>query len=196
MCCANIERIIGSAFADELGSTNAAQELLGGGGDDLLQGRGGDDTLDGGEGSDRAVYTGSRSQYFVTFDAATGTYIVRDLREGSPDGTDRVRNVETFVFADGAISAESVLAGNPGPIIGDDGDDTLTGTSIGEEIRGLGGNDTLSGLGGEDVLDGGVGDDTLDGGTGVDTASYASAGLGVDGQPCCCGRPSDRRRRH
>jgi len=175
----SIEGVVGSAFADSLGGIGGADDLQGGGGDDLLQGRGGNDTLDGGEGSDRAVYTGARSQYFVTFDAATGTYVVDDLREGSPDGTDQVRNVEAFVFADGAIAAESVLDGNPGPIIGADGDDTLSGTSLGEEIRGLGGNDTLSGLGGEDLLDGGDGDDALDGGTGVDTATYASAGLGV-----------------
>ena len=175
----NIEHIIGSAFVDKLGGTNLAEDLQGGGGDDLLQGRGGNDTLDGGDGVDQAMYSGSRGEYFVTFDAATGTYVVKDLRQGSPDGTDQVRNVETFVFADGAISADSVLDGNPGPIIGDDGSNPLTGTSIANEIRGLGGNDTLAGLAGEDLLDGGDGDDTLDGGTGVDTATYASAGAGV-----------------
>jgi Ca2+-binding RTX toxin-like protein len=125
------------------------------------------------------VYSGSRGEYFITFDAATGTYIVKDLRQGSPDGTDHVRNVETFVFTDGAISVDTVLDGNPGPIIGDDGNNTLTGTSIANEIRGLGGNDTLAGLAGEDLLDGGDGNDTLDGGTGVDTATYALAGSGV-----------------
>jgi Ca2+-binding RTX toxin-like protein len=176
----SIEGIVGSAFADTLGGTGVANDLQGGAGDDLLQGRGGDDTLDGGEGSDRAVFSGSRSDYFVTFDAATGTYTVDDLREGSPDGTDRVTNVETFVFADGAVPAGSLLDGNPSPlIIGDDGDNTLTGTALANDMRGLGGNDTLSGLGGEDLLDGGDGDDTLDGGTGIDTATYASAGLGV-----------------
>lgn len=176
----SIEGVIGSAFADSLGGVNGTDDLQGGAGDDLLQGRGGDDTLDGGEGSDRAVFTGSRSDYFITFDAATGTYIVDDLREGSPDGTDRVRNVETFVFADGAIPAASVLDGNPPTvIIGDDGDNTLTGNAIANDMRGLGGNDTLAGLGGEDLLDGGDGDDMLDGGTGIDTATYVSAGLGV-----------------
>ena len=99
--------------------------------------------------------------------------------EGSPDGTDRVRNVETFVFADGAIPVASVADGNPGPIVGDDGDNTLTGTPIADEMHGLGGNDILSGLAGEDVLEGGDGNDTLDGGTGIDTASYASAARGV-----------------
>src|SRR5262249_22070445 len=175
----NIQGIVGSAFADKLGGTNAAEDLQGGAGDDLLQGRGGDDTLDGGDGVDQAVYSGPRGNYFVSFDATTGTYLVDDLRQGSPDGTDHVRNVETFVFADGAISVGSVLDGNPGPIIGDDGDNTLTGTPIADVISGLGGNDTLSGLAGEDVLDGGPGDDVLDGGMGSDTASYASATQGV-----------------
>ena len=192
----SIEGIIGSAFADQLGGSNVADDLQGGAGDDLLQGRGGDDTLDGGEGSDRAVYTGSRGDYFITFDAASGTYIVDDLREGSPDGTDRVRNVETFVFADGAVPVASVLDGNPGPIVGDDGDNILTGTSAANEMRGLGGNDTLSGLGGEDLLDGGDGDDTLDGGTGIDTASYASAGIGRGGEPRHRRRPGNGRRRN
>ena len=175
----SIEGIVGSTFADQLGGSGVADDLQGGGGDDLLQGRGGDDTLDGGVGSDRTVYTGARGDYFITFDAASGTYTVDDLREGSPDGTDRVRNVETFVFADGAVQAESILVGNPGPIVGDDGDNTLTGTSAANDMRGLGGNDTLNGLGGEDLLEGGAGDDAIEGGTGIDTASYASAALGV-----------------
>ena len=68
----NIECIIGSAFADELGGSGVTDDLQGGAGDDLLQGRRGDDTLDGGEGSDRAVYTGSRSEYLITFDERPG----------------------------------------------------------------------------------------------------------------------------
>jgi Ca2+-binding RTX toxin-like protein len=176
----NIEGLVGSAFADNLGGGFGNNDLQGGAGDDVLTGRWGDDTLDGGDGSDSAVFSGTRGSYLVTFDAATQTYIVDDLREGSPDGTDHVRNVETFVFADGAIPAVSVLDGNPATtIIGDDGDNTLTGTPLANEIHGLGGNDTLAGLAGEDLLEGGNGDDTLDGGTGVDTATYASAGAGV-----------------
>ncbi|HJZ34030.1 MAG TPA: hypothetical protein VKF35_23130 [Hyphomicrobiaceae bacterium] len=175
----NIEGIIGSAFADKLGGTNLAEDLQGGGGDDLLQGRGGSDTLDGGDGVDQAVFSGSRGEYSIALDAATQTYVVTDLRQGSPDGTDQVRNVETFVFADGAIAAGSVLDGNPGPIIGDDGDNSLTGTPIADQMHGLGGNDVIVGLAGEDTLEGGDGDDTLDGGTGIDTATYASAGAGV-----------------
>src|SRR5262245_56665977 len=176
----NIEGIVGSAFADTLGGGSGNNDLQGGAGDDVLMGRWGDDTLDGGNGSDSAVFSGARGSYQVSFDAATQTYFIDDLREGSPDGTDHVRNVEAFVFADGAVPAASVLDGNPiTTSIGDDGDNTLTGTALANEIHGVGGNDTLAGLAGEDMLDGGDGDDMLDGGTGVDTASYASAGSGV-----------------
>ena len=175
----DIQGIIGSAFGDKLGGTDAAEDIQGAGGDDLLQGRGGNDALDGGDGLDQAVYSGSRSDYFVGFDTTTGSYVIQDLRQGSPDGTDHVRNVETFVFADGSVSMSSVLDGNPGPINGDDSDNTLTGTPIADEMHGLGGNDILSGLAGEDVLEGGDGNDVLDGGTGIDTASYASATQGV-----------------
>ena len=175
----DIQGIIGSAFGDKLGGTDAAEDIQGAGGDDLLQGRGGNDALDGGDGLDQAVYSGSRSDYFVGFDTTTGSYVIQDLRQGSPDGTDHVRNVETFVFADGSVSMSSVLDGNPGPINGDDSDNTLTGTAIADEMHGLGGNDILSGLAGEDVLEGGDGNDVLDGGTGIDTASYASATQGV-----------------
>ena len=57
----------------------------------------------GRDGTDQAVYSGLRGDYFVGFDTATGSYVVQDLRQGSPDGTDHVRNVETFVFADGSV---------------------------------------------------------------------------------------------
>ena len=174
-----IEGIVGSAFADTLTGSSWDDDLQGGDGDDVLTGSNGNDTLDGGAGSDRAEFSAARSNYRVTLDAATGTYIVQDLRENGFDRTDRVRNVETFVFADGEVSVEAILAGNPAPIVGDDGDNALVGTSLGNEMRGLGGNDTLSGIAGDDTFDGGAGDDTLDGGTGSDTASYASAASAV-----------------
>ena len=176
----DIEVVIGSNFADHLTGTGGAEEIDAGGGDDAMTGAGGSDTLDGGEGSDRAFFTGSRSDYLITFDTATDTYTVADLRAGSPDGADQVRNVEMVIFADGVVPAGSLLENPPdGPVAGDDGDNVLTGTFFGDELQGLGGNDTLSGLGGADVFDGGAGDDTLDGGAGSDTASYASADAAV-----------------
>ena len=176
----DIEVIIGSNFADHLTGTREAEEIDAGGGDDQLTGGGGNDTLDGGGGNDQAFFAGSRSDYLISFDAATDTYTVADLRAGAPDGTDQVRNVETVIFVDGVVPASSLLESPPdGPVVGDDSDNALTGTFFGDELQGLGGNDTLSGLGGADVFDGGAGDDTLDGGAGSDTASYASAGAAV-----------------
>ena len=175
----NVEVIIGSGFADWLGGRDGGEEIRGGAGYDQLMGRGGDDVLDGGDNSARALYAGSRSEYAITVDAETGDYIVRDLREGSPEGTDRVRNVDTFVFSDGTILASSIPNANPAPNVGDGSDNTLTGNALRDEISGLGGNDTLSGLGADDLLAGGAGDDTVDGGAGSDTASYASADSAV-----------------
>ncbi|NET72265.1 MAG: calcium-binding protein [Sphaerospermopsis sp. SIO1G2] len=53
-------------------------------------------------------------------------------------------------------------------IIGTLGDDTLTATSTGNELRGLAGNDVLNGGTGEDILNGGTGADTMVGGGGRD----------------------------
>jgi Ca2+-binding RTX toxin-like protein len=176
----DIEVIIGSSFADRLTGTSGAEEIDAWGGDDVLTGGGGNDTLDGGDGNDQAFFAGSRSDYLITFDAATDTYTITDLRAGSPDGTDQLRNVETVVFADGIVPSTSLLESPPdGPVVGDDGDNALMGTFFGDELKGLGGNDTLSGSGGADTLDGGAGDDTLDGAAGTDTASYASADAAV-----------------
>jgi Ca2+-binding RTX toxin-like protein len=177
-----IEIIIGSQFADRLAGVSDAEEIGGGGGDDELMGRGGDDSLDGGEGSDRAVFSGSRREYLISFDAARDAFIVTDLREGSPEGTDVVRNVETFVFSDGEIPAGSVLQDPPdGPVVGDDGDNAQTGTWFNDEMLGLGGNDTLTAGGGDDVLDGGTGDDTLTGDSGANVLTGLAGDDRLDG---------------
>ena len=78
-------------------------------------------------------------------------------------------------------------------LIGDSGDNVLTGGLADDTLSGLAGDDTLIGLAGDDTLnggadddrlDGGAGDDILDGGTGTDTAvfdySAATANLTLD----------------
>jgi Ca2+-binding RTX toxin-like protein len=77
-------------------------------------------------------------------------------------------------FAAGTISALSPANFVPGQflvITGTVGNDTLTGTAVGEPIYGVAGNDTLSGGLGADALYGGTGNDTLNGETGGDTLS-------------------------
>ena len=67
------------------------------------------------------------------------------------------------------IKAQIFRPAAAGPIVGTEGDDTLTGTDGAETIQGLAGNDHLSGLGGNDLLDGGAGGDQMTGGLGDDT---------------------------
>src|SRR5690606_17055964 len=53
-------------------------------------------------------------------------------------------------------------------IVGDGGDNALTGTNNVDTLFGLGGDDVLKGGGGDDALIGGTGADTMLGGTGSD----------------------------
>ena len=58
-------------------------------------------------------------------------------------------------------------------------DPKLEGTSLADQIFGLGGNDILIGFDGDDLLEGGAGADELFGSTGFDTASYKGSPSGV-----------------
>jgi Ca2+-binding RTX toxin-like protein len=72
---------------------------------DTLHGTAANDTFDGGSGSDTLVFTGNQADYTIHFDTTALAWIVQDNRAGAPDGTDTVRGVETFHFADGNFSA-------------------------------------------------------------------------------------------
>lgn len=105
--------------------------LVGGAGNDTLRGAGGDDTLDGGTGSDVAIYEGNIADYTIT-DNGNGTYSVNDIRAGSPEGTDLIRDVETLQFADGTVP----LSYNQPPTIAPTGalsvqEDAPNGTFVG-----------------------------------------------------------------
>jgi len=54
------------------------------------------------------------------------------------------------------------------------GADQITGSAVGDLLRGLTGNDSISGGAGNDTLDGGAGDDSVFGGTGDDIILDAS----------------------
>ncbi|WP_326838966.1 calcium-binding protein [Pseudomonas mandelii] len=79
------------------------------------------------------------------------------------------------VLIDNAVEAISFRDGIKIPLVGGQGNDTLSGSGV---IRGMQGNDSISGGPGDDILWGGPGDDTLAGGAGNDIYKYD--GLGRD----------------
>lgn len=112
--------ISGAGGDDILGGAGGNDTLLGGDGKDRLSGGGGDDRIDGGADVDTLLLSGSRSDY--SFLSSGGTLTIRDLRAGSPDGTDSVTGIEAISFAEGA--------GTPsGARVSGAGNDSYRGTS-------------------------------------------------------------------
>ena len=165
----NIEALVGTDYADDLGGDDTNNSLVGRDGDDLLEGRGGVDTLlgqlgddtivggadgdiiDGGEGSDTA-------DYFTSTEA-----VEIDLSDSTAIGGDAT--------GDTLISIENV--------VGTDFADTLTGSDGDNSLFGGRGDDAITGGDGDDLLVGGRGADALVGGEGVDIADYALSNDGV-----------------
>ena len=176
--------LAGNFGNDSMDGRSGMDTLLGGAGDDILTGGAGSDLINGGAGHDTAVYSGAKADYSfaVTEDGLT----ITDLRAASPDGTDVVLGVETFVFADGTGTAATLwgtkvtdrLTGGADALIVTDADHhAIRGYGRGDTLTGGAGFDTIMGDAGRDVLDGGLGDDVLNGGTGSDTLS---GGAGAD----------------
>ncbi len=91
-------------------------------GDDILIGGAGNDYIDGGpHGNDIARYAGNYADYQITRTGGSGNdegfvITVRDLRSGSPDGTDTLRRIETLQFNDRTIYLDG--RNNPAEISG------------------------------------------------------------------------------
>ena len=118
----------GNGLANVITGNGADNRLDGKGGDDRLNGGGGNDilaadysgataTLTGGAGDDQlrgnasstiAAFSGARADYAFAVDAA-GKLVVRDTRDGSPDGTDTLAGIATLQFSDGAVPVDAVI---------------------------------------------------------------------------------------
>jgi Ca2+-binding RTX toxin-like protein len=107
--------------------------LNGGAGNDTLIGGSGNDSLNGGDGNDIASYAGNVLGVKVSLATASGQNTL-----GA--GTDTLVGVEN--------------------LIGGDGNDALTGSSLANRLEGGLGDDTLSGGVGADTLLGGAGNDS------------------------------------
>ena len=169
--------------------------INGGAGDDTLEGGTGDDVLNGGTGADTFTFSvGHGNDTITNFDASEDliTYNgqIVDL-ENPGNGISRTMVGADLVVTLGSGSVATVVTildyvtpMNPDP---DDrvyatstdgtegadkdnssGNNALRGTSVDEEIFGLGGNDAIYGGGGNDRLIDGMGKDTLYGEDGSD----------------------------
>ncbi|MEO6341111.1 MAG: M10 family metallopeptidase C-terminal domain-containing protein, partial [Caulobacteraceae bacterium] len=94
--------LAGTAGADTLTAGALADEIYGLDGDDRLTGNGGNDFLDGGAGSDTAYYASSAKDH-AWWSNPDGTWTVKDLRVGAPDGTDTLRDIEAIQFLDKTV---------------------------------------------------------------------------------------------
>ncbi|HEX3486989.1 MAG TPA: M10 family metallopeptidase C-terminal domain-containing protein, partial [Micropepsaceae bacterium] len=80
----------------------------------VLTGGAGSDTLDGGAGTDTAVYSGLSTDHHWSQNA-DGSWLVTDLRAGTPDGSDTLKNIENLQFNDAVVSLG--VAPNTAPTI-------------------------------------------------------------------------------
>jgi Ca2+-binding RTX toxin-like protein len=174
----NISWVEGSNYGDYIdvgtSSENGYSDFT------VVQGMGGNDTLiagyytgvmDGGDGND--IVDGRNSQYLQEVDGGAG------------DDT-LYTNANTFAIANGGDGNDTIYAHGeihggagddvihivdsyyPGPVTGDDGNDTITGSYGADQIDAGAGNDTIDGGAGNDVLHSGAGDDIVTGGGGND----------------------------
>ena len=176
------------------GTGNAADNVIRANNmDNTLSGLSGNDQITGEDGNDTAVYRGNFSDYTISYDGATALFTVHDNVAGR-DGTDSVKSVEFFQFADVTKTAADVIPLVPmvrngisflpdryaGPattawgqpihfqFIGDSSNEVVQGTAYNDFINVAGGDDAVNGGAGQDVIDGGVGSNFLTGGEGID----------------------------
>ncbi|MCE6959365.1 hypothetical protein LAZ40_09905 [Cereibacter sphaeroides] len=96
----------GTQDSEMLVGTARIDYLIGGGGDDILIGGAGDDGLNGGDGNDRIVLPGNRADFEVVAEG-------NGYRLTGPDGSRFAINIESFVFDDGTLTLEELLAPAP-----------------------------------------------------------------------------------
>ncbi len=94
--------IWGNSEANELRGLDGNDSLAGDAGNDTLTGGAGDDVLDGGAGQDTAFFSGNYAQYSIVVSDLTAKLV-------GPDGTDVVKNVETFVFNDRTVAITGAI---------------------------------------------------------------------------------------
>ncbi|HYE45754.1 MAG TPA: Ig-like domain-containing protein [Caulobacter sp.] len=157
-------QVAGTAGADVIFATDAAEEIKGFAGNDRLYGRGGSDLIDGGTGAD-------------LMGGGTGddVYLLDDLgdvvSENFGAGTDQVISSVSFTLA---VETEhlTLVGGSAINGTGNSLANQLIGNGLGNVLTGHQGADIIDGNGGFDTLIGGLQADRLMGGSGADSFVY------------------------
>ncbi len=177
------DTLLGGEGNDSLQGNDDAQILDGGLGDDTLDGAGGDDTYRWGPGDGQDIVTDTGGSDLVEIAAGISPDMLKVRRSGndliilSQDNNSRLtlkdallstnNAIETIRFADGTEWLPAELLRRS--MLGDDGGNSIEGTTDGDTIVSGAGNDTVNANDGDDVIDGGLGNDQLNGGLGNDT---------------------------
>jgi Ca2+-binding RTX toxin-like protein len=145
---ANIEAVLGTAFADV---------MVGNAADNFFRPGAGDDTIDGAGGNDRVAF-----DFGPTGSGAIDASLVRGTATGTGLGTDTLVGIENLR----GTNLGDTLEGNDlaNDIQGRGGNDLIRGLGADDSLQGEDGNDSLYGGDGTDTLIGGAGDDLLDAG--------------------------------
>ena len=116
-------------------SAPPAQSITGGLADETLSGGFGNDTINGGGGSDTVAFSGIYSNYTITHNVASNTYVVQDST--GFDGTYTLTNISYMRFTDQTLS-----------FVGQ----TITETTPDDSVQTGHGDDTISGVGGHNTV--------------------------------------------
>ena len=173
---ADVEVIIGTAFADVLTGDSGANTLNGGAGDDVLSGGDGADILNGGEGDD-LFDEGTAANGADTFNGGNGTDTMSYARRVGSGVTVTIDGTAND-GATGASEGDNVKV-DVENLVGSPQADSLTGSRLANVIAGGAGADVMDGAAGDDVFVEGAsgaetGGDSIAGGSGVDTVDYSA----------------------
>jgi len=191
----NVEKIVGSAFADRISGDDLDNILLGEDGKDTLYGAGGNDILDGGanedilfgESGDDTLLGGSQADTLdggigddtllgelgddtLMWDSGNDTLdggLGADMVDFSNYDAELIASInDGFVTVTGATDTDTIF--NMEIIRGSSFNDTIDGGLEDNTLYGNSGDDIINGHDGSDILHGDAGDDTLLGGKGLD----------------------------
>lgn len=164
--------VVGGPGADTLAGARGDDTLAGGDGDDRLLGESGQDILSGGGGHDYLDGGYDRNLLYGGAGDDTLTSYGRESILRGEDGHDSLHGGWWFDDMHGGPGADTV-GGREGDdwVVGGQGEDVLSGDEGRDVVLGNLGDDSCYGGAGDDVIRGGQGQDNVQGGTGDDWLS-------------------------